>query len=133
MNAEINVNLPSHCEKLLRAKSAIDGAKYKFDIIVRAKSITPKSHDALYEQIIRVLDFVGNLSQSVFNVEDQLEQQYFSQYKDNPCLAKQLWLEHYDSLHKPYSLLKNKCYRMLDELDEEFIIVHKRYPPNWNY
>ena len=32
-----------------------------------------------------------------------------------------------------YSLLKNRCFRLLDELDELYIALYGKNPPNWNY
>lgn len=124
--------LPNHSSELSKAEDIIEKFKNRLKIIELQKRIDDKTHTDTYEEIIRVLDYVGRLSQYVFNIEDELEALYTSRYKHSPELSKKLWLDHYDSLHHPYSLLKNRCFRMLEELDAMYYKRHKKHPPNWN-
>lgn len=130
---QVEFNLPDYTEELKRAEQAIDNVKSVYEKLVKRKNINADIHDKLYERLIRVLDLLGKISTPTFEIEDQLEEIYFKHYLHQPNLAKQLWLEHYESLHRPYSQLKNKCFRLLDLLDEEYITIHKTFPPNWNY
>jgi len=129
---KVKFNLPSHIEELKKASELIENIKDRFDSHQKFKNLTDKSHTSLYEEIIRVLDYVGNLSGHVFNIEEELEAMYVMQFKHSPALGKKLWLDHYDYLHRPYTLLKNRCYRMLEDLDNEFKALYKKNPPNWN-
>ena len=128
----IDLNLPNHYNELCKADEVLDKLKKRFEIIKMQKAIDGKFHTALYEEIIKVLDYVGKLSIPAFKIEDELEKLYVLQYSHAPNLAKQLWLEHYASIHHPYSLIKNRCYRLLDDLDKEYQVVWKSNPPNWN-
>jgi len=123
--------LPNHCNELSKAEEALNKLKYRFKIIEIENSITDKKHEFFYEEIVRVLDYVGRLSISAFTLETSLEETYLLKYKRTPKLAKQLWLEHYKKIHHPYNILKNRCFRMLDELDEEYIRVFDKKPSNW--
>jgi hypothetical protein len=125
-------HLPDHTSELSKAEGLIDKIKTKFESHQKFKNITGKSHTLLYEEIVRVLDYVGNLSVPVFKIEEELEAMYIMQFKHAPQMAKKLWLDHYDYLHRPYTLLKNRCYRMLEDLDNEYISLYKSKPPNWN-
>jgi len=125
------LELPNHTNELSKAEDLIEKLKSKLETIRNEKSICDKSHDKLYEDTCRVLDYVGKLSMPAFAIEDQLEEMYAIKFKHSPQLAKKLWLDHYEHIHHPYTLLKNRCYRLLDELDTAYIKQHNKYPPNW--
>jgi len=125
-------NLPNHHNELCRAEDIIDKLKNKFKKIQNSKTIDDKNHDYLYNELVRVLDYVGRLSMPVFAIEDEMERMYILQYAKFPQLAKKLLNDHYEQLHRPYTVLKNRCFRMLEELDDEYIEVHDKKPPNWN-
>lgn len=129
---EVDFQLPNHTNELSKAEDLISKLKTRFETHVIRKDISDKSHDNLYEETCRVLDYVGKLSIPAFAIEDLLEEMYLIKFKNAPQLAKKLWLDHYEHIHHPYSLLKNRCFRLLEELDKEYIKVHKKYPPNWN-
>ncbi len=129
---EHDFNLPDHSNELLTIEEALDKIKTKFKTIIKDKSIDNKIHDQLYERIIRVLDYTGRLSEPAFAIEKRLEGLYTLKYLKCPAIGKKLWLDHYGSIHHPYNLIKNRCFRMLEELDEEYIKRLKKYPPNWN-
>jgi hypothetical protein len=124
--------LPNHHNELCKADEIIDKLKNKFKKIEKTKTINGKNHDELYNEIIRILDYVGRLSMPAFAIEEELEQMYTLQYAKFPELAKKLCNDHYENIHHPYTLLKNRCFRMLEELDNLYIKTHKKYPPNWN-
>jgi hypothetical protein len=124
--------LPNHSNELSKAEDLIGKHKIKLQQLSEKDLITDLTHDKLYEDIIKILDYVGRLSMYVFDVEDEMERMYTMKYKHSPELGKELWLEHYGKLHQPYNLLKNRCFRMLEELDEQFIRINKSTPPNWN-
>jgi hypothetical protein len=122
--------LPDHCNELSKAEEVIAKLKKRFEVIQTQRSINDVNHLELFEEVVRALIYVGKLSIPAFAIEDEIEKLYIQQYKHAPQLAKQLWLEHYDELHHPYTLLKNRCFRLLEELDEEYQKIHKKQPPN---
>jgi hypothetical protein len=124
--------LPNHYNELCKAEEVIEKLKNKFKKIEKTKTINDKNHDELYNEIIRILDYVGRLSMPAFAIEDDIERLYTLHYAKFPELAKKLWNDHYENIHHPYTLLKNRCFRMLEELDKLYIDTHEKYPPNWN-
>jgi hypothetical protein len=129
---KVNFNLPCHTDELNKAEDCIEKIKCNFETHQKFRNLTNKSHTSLYEEIVRVLDYVGHLSIPAFNIEEELEAMYVKQFKHAPALGKKLWLDHYDYIHRPYTLLKNRCYRLLEDLDNEFISLYDCNPPNWN-
>lgn len=123
--------LPDYSNELLSAAQAIEKIKEIVENLNLSKTITDKSHEVMFERIIKVLDYVGRLSQPSFEIEDKLEELYVMNYPHSPALAKKLWQDHYEKIHHPFDLLKNRCFRLIEELDEIFHIVHKRHPKNW--
>ena len=124
-------HLPDHTKELSQADSCLCKIKANFELYQKLQNLTDKSHTSLYEEIVRVLDYVGNLSVPTFKIEDELEALYTKQFKHSPALGKKLWLDHYDYLHRPYTLLKNRCYRLLEDLDNLYIALYDCKPPNW--
>jgi len=124
-------NLPNHENELSKADDAVEKLKNKIRVIVMQGGINDKNHTELFEEVVRVLDYVGQLSISVFNIEDEMEEMYKMRFLHAPILGKTLWFEHYGQLHRPYNILKNRCYKLLDELDKEYENVHEKHPPNW--
>jgi hypothetical protein len=124
--------LPNHSNELCKAEEIIKKLKNNLKKLEEEKTIDDKNHDKLYNEIIRILDYVGRLSMPAFAIEEELERMYTLQYAKFPELAKKLWSTHYEEIHYPYTLLKNRCFHMLEELDAEYINIHKKFPPNWN-
>jgi hypothetical protein len=129
---DCNFNLPNHTNELSKAEEVIGKLKDKIDNHSKLKNINNNSHDSLYDEVCRVLDYLGRLSTPVFNVQDRMEEMYTLQYKHCPALGKKLWLTHYENVHHPYNILKNRCFRLLELLDEIYIKKFKHTPPNWN-
>jgi hypothetical protein len=125
--------LPNYSTEIIKAEDAVVVLKERVKKMLEVPYVTDKIFVKLYEDIVRVLDYVGKLSVPCFNVQDEMEKLYFLQYPHSPHLAKKLWQEHYEDIHKPYTLLKNRCFRMLDEIDKYYIKCNKKNPPNWKY
>ncbi len=123
--------LPNHKVELNNANNVLEKHKSAFRTIQENKSIDDKSHLHLYEETVRVLDYVGRLSMRAFEIQEELERMYTIKFTHAPELGKKLWLDHYESIHHPYNTMKNRCYHLLEELDEEYINKFKKYPPNW--
>ncbi len=126
-----NFHLPDHTSELSKADCCLCKIKANFEIYLKLQNLTDKSHTSMYEEIVRVLDYVGHLSVPAFKIEDELEALYAKQYKHAPNLRKKLWLDHYNYLHHPYTILKNRCYKLLEDLDNLYISIYDSKPPNW--
>lgn len=127
----LNLNIPNHASKLKQAEEKIKNLRKEIDYIKSNSTITDKKHTDLYEEVVHALDRVGRLSNSVFDIRDELEQRYKTAYVKATRLGFTLFEEHYSKLHHPYSLLKNRCFTLLEELDKVYIKKFKKYPPNW--
>lgn len=127
----VNLNLSDHTNELESSQEIIDNLKTEINDIIKSDGINNLTHDFYFDEVVRILAYIGSLSVQVSNILLVLEDIYFNKYKHSPVLAKKLWLEHYDNLHQPYSLLKNRCFRLLDCLDDGYIKKFKSYPPNW--
>lgn len=128
---DFNFNLVNYDKELADADEILNNLKLKVIDEIVNKTINDNVHDYLYEEIIRVLDYVSRLSMQVFDINETLEKEYLLKYKKSPAMARQLWLNHYDRLHRPYTLIKNRCFKLLDKLDLGYIDIHKKNPPNW--
>lgn len=128
---EHNFNLPNHNNQLSVANDVIEKLKIKLAKLETRESINDKEHELLFEEIIKVLDYVGRLSMSAFTISGELEELYTMRYNHSPELARKLWLDHYENIHHPYNLLKNRCFKLIDELDELYLKLNKHNPKNW--
>lgn len=122
--------LPNHENELSKVEDVIEKLKQKITISEVTK-MTDKQFIETFEEVIRALDYVGKLSLPVFTIEDQMQAMYSKQYVQSPALAKELWLNHYGNVHRPYNILKNRCFKLLDELDDLYVGIHDKKPPNW--
>jgi len=127
----IDFNLPNHESELCDAEEAIEKIKNIVIKITVTNTITDKLHNYYYEEVIRILDYVGKLSMPASKLNDDIERMYRLKFPKSPKLAKQLWLDHYGLIHRPYNLIKNRCFRILDELDNSYILKFGKVPPNW--
>ena len=128
---EIDLDLPNHNNQLSIASDTIEKLRDKFRVLETKKSIDDKEHELMFEEIIKVLDYVGRLSMPAFEVSDDIERMYTMRYNHSPELARKLWLDHYEDIHHPYNLLKNRCFKLIDELDELYIKLNRKTPKNW--
>ena len=120
-----NFNLPDYRNELSNAEDKIEKIKTKLKKCQDEKIITYIEYTTLYEETTRVLEYVGRLSIPSFKIEDELKEMYYLQFKHSPELAKKLWLEHFQSIHHPFNLLKNRCFKLLEDYDELYIKLHK--------
>ena len=128
---EHDFNLPNHNNQLSIANDNIEKLRHKFRVLETKMSINDKEHELMFEEIIKVLDYVGRLSMPAFTISGELEELYTIRYKHSPELARKLWLDHYEDIHHPYNLLKNRCFKLIDELDELYIKLNRKTPKNW--
>lgn len=124
-------HLPDHTDELGQAEKAIKKYQDRFKAIRKKNSISDREHSCLYENTVRLLIHLGKLSMPVLQIEEDLERQYTKRYATCPELAKKLWLDHFERLNRPYNILKNRCFRLLDGLDELYMKLNRKHPPNW--
>ena len=131
---EIDLELPDHSTELEEVDEYIKNlkaklAEYKADRIQQPMSL--KQYTKMYDEIVRGLYYLGNLSLPAFATEEIIEKKYFDIYKHAPELAKKLWWDHYESVHRPYTLFKNRLFKMIEDLSELYILIHKCTPPDY--
>ena len=125
-------NLPCHDNELSYAGDKIEKLKSKLNkIITEVKLIKDEEFVMFFEEIVRTLDYVGRLSMPAFAIGDEMEEMYKMKFLHAPELAKKLWLDHFGNVHRPYNALKNRCFKMLEDLDEYYISLYEKNPPNW--
>jgi len=130
---QYDFKLPCHDNELSRADDIIGKIKQQINKTIGiVELITDKQFVRVYEEVITVLDYVGRLSMPAFAIEDEMEEMYIIHYIHAPELGKKLWFDHYENVHHPYNILKNRCFKMLDELDNYYKQLYDRNPPNWN-
>lgn len=129
---EIDLELPQHEEELKKVDEKINEYKKKLQKIKESKILPPNEFNELYEKVITILYYVGGLSESAFAVESLIESTYFNVHRDQPELARNLWQEHYGSIHQPYNVRKNRLFKLLEQLDDLYIKINKCFPPNYN-
>jgi hypothetical protein len=130
--AETDFNLPNHANELSKAGDIIEKLKNRINITINVvELIDDKQFVRLYEELITVLDYVGRLSMPVFAIEAEIEEHYKLKYLHSPELGKQLWLDHYENVHRPYTTLKNRCFKLLDDWDNYYKGLYEKDPPNW--
>lgn len=127
-----NFEIPENNTELTIASSIINNLSTQINLIIHNNSIDSLSHDLYYEETVKMLDYVGRLSMFIFPIEDVLYESYKMKYLHAPHLGIKLWTDYCESLHKPYSILKNKCYRMLEDLDDAYRNKFNCNPPNWD-
>jgi len=121
---ELIKNLPDHKEELLRAQKLLNKVVKDMKWHDEIKVAVPSSKLTSMVYIVdTVLGVVGDLSDTRFEIRDQLEEHYSKHYIKSPELGKKIFLEEYHDLHKPYDRVKNKCFELLMTLDENGSIV----------
>jgi hypothetical protein len=124
--------LPDNSKALEKSSDVIKEIRKKFTAVCDKKAINDDIHISLYEETIRILTFIGVLSNSVFDIEKKIEEIYTKKYISTPSIGKVLWYDEYDKLHHQYNILKNKCFKLLDDLDIEFKRINHTHPKNWD-
>lgn len=125
------LNLPNYSNELSKAEHNIDKLKTFIELCIKYDELTPAKHIEFFNEVVKQLDWVGRLSKPCFDVHDLVEEMYTVRFKHSPALAKKLWQDHTERIHHPYTILKNRCFRLIDDLDDAYIKKFKQNPPNW--
>jgi len=115
---DIEIDIPDHSSELNKINNKIEEIRAKFSKEQENNIIEKKKYVAFYEKTMQILEYVGQLSMPAMNIQTEIEDIYFKQYKHSPELAKKLCNDEYHLIHRPYNLIKNRTYRLLDDLEE---------------
>ena len=66
-----------------------------------------------------------------FDIEKELSDLYTLAFTYDPVFGEIVFQKHYNKIHKPYNLLKNRCYKILDTLDATYKAKFDKHPPNF--
>lgn len=124
-----DIEISSDNEKIKNATKTINKFKKRVLYHKSIRSLSEQEYKDLFILIIQVLEYVGDLSIPMFNIQDQLEKNYNRMYKSSPELAKKLYLEHYHELHRPYNILKNRCFTLLEDMEKYYFKINHKHPP----
>lgn len=125
-------SIPSNKNEIAVATDNIEKLKFFIEKLSDNNLINDDMHEYYFDEVIKSLDYVGSLSLPAFNAISDIEFHYTMKYLPYPNLAKKLYLDHYSIIHQPYNILKNRCFRLLDMLDEIYIKKFNANPPNFN-
>lgn len=118
------MELPDHTADLTKATELLEKVYKEMKWFKDTDTDIPQSKRKTFVHITDgVLGIVGDLSQTRFDIRDQLEEAYSKTYCKSPELGKTLFLEEYTKLHVEYDKIKNKCFDMLSKLDPKATIV----------
>lgn len=83
-----------------------------------------------YENIVKILLFLSELTQPIFQKHDEIEEYYKIKYCKSPAIGELKYLEHVKQLHKTYDLYKNRCFTLLEILDNNYKKYNNKKLPN---
>lgn len=118
--------------ELSRLEHSILKLKDECSVVKTKNVINNDLHNSLYERGIRLLNEVAKLSIPVSELEERLKIKYDLEYIEFPQIGRKLLYEHYAELHHPYNILKNRCYNILDLIDNIYQSKFEKNPPNWD-
>jgi len=119
-----------YAKKLYICAEKIAKQKQKFITLKRQKRINDKQHDDILQETLNILFDVGDLSMGVFNQYDDLREKYTKENPRQIDVALKLFEKEYSERHKPYNILKNRCFRLIEELDSFYIEINGKNPNN---
>ena len=122
------IEIPNHAIELEKINDLLETIKFKYKQHEVFKTLNDNEYETLYGETMRILYRLGELSTPAFEIADKLETSYYGMYKHSPQLAKKLWLLKYHEIHKSYNLYKNRCYTLLDQLDELYEEIYDCTP-----
>jgi len=118
MEEQVEIKLANHEQELEKITGVLNRIEKEWKWYKdTARSLTDDQKYAMCYIVNHALDVIGVLSITRFDARTKLEELYDLKYKHSPELGKTLYLEHYESLHKPYDKLKVKCFNLLAKIN----------------
>jgi len=125
-------NLPNHDKELEKVKEYCKKLKKTYyEFRNQRLKLNKDNYNELYEKTIDCLEYVGDLSTPLFEIEDSFEEKYHFKFNRNPSKAKKLWQKHYSELHAPYNLYKNRLFKIINDLNMLYIKKNNEFPPDF--
>lgn len=79
--------------------------------------ITTEIKKTLSDQLIDLLEIIGEMSIPVFNKRKEIENKWSLLITDNPAKAREEWIKEYRRLHRPYDKLKDRTYSLFCQIN----------------
>lgn len=94
-------------------------------------NLDDQTYKDIHDDIALLLLQLADMSLSNTKTKDTLIEEYNFIYATMPKIAEQLIEERiYQPYFRDIDVLKNKCYKILDMLDDYYFKVNKKTPPN---
>lgn len=129
LNIDFQIPEPNK-QQLKDIDDKIEKLKTRFLLIKTNKEeLTDDQYLTMYKLLFRILDKLGTLSTPAFNMENEIEDVYKTNYKHAPDLCNALYQECCSKIHKPYDRLKNHAHDLIDNIEEYYIKTNHTNPP----
>lgn len=125
------IEIPDDTAELFKCELYIEELKKKIVKHRSIRKISDSEHLSIYENTCCVLQYVGDLSNNIFNLRDVIENVIYDENQKNPKLGREIFNIEYEKLNFEYDKLKNRCYNILDDVDRLYMSVNKKYPSNY--
>lgn len=114
---ELDLEIPDDDKEIEVLKKEIDnlGSRIKY---YYNKKIDKEKKEKLRQEVEDVIYCIADLSIPYFRINEPLREFYLKKHKSEPIKGRDLFLERYGELHKPYDTLKNKCYILFRNLEK---------------
>jgi hypothetical protein len=126
----IDIKLPNHNNELENIKKYITQLKQRYKLLNKINNLSLDEYSKLRDLTLNTLELLGDLSIPAFDIQDELHDKYILAYKSSPELAKKLFLDHYERIHAKYDTLKNRCFRLIENIDESIDNIKNKINPN---
>lgn len=125
MEDKFSERIPDQTSEVEKANDAF---KKQREIYVKQILNNPYDPD-LCERVrlitVQILEYMGELTIDIFRLHNEMFDFYTTQHPRE--LGKKLYIDRVDGIHKPYDLIKNRCFKLLDDLE----IYVKKKDPNY--
>jgi len=114
----LDIKVPDNTEILNEIEETIE--KHKKDIKkgLEEKTLNLDNCKHYTQIMLNCLYALGEKSKPLFDIQDEIRDKYYTTYVKTPNLAKELYIKHLDKIHNRYNILKNRCFRLLDEIEK---------------
>ncbi len=111
----IHFEVPDHKYDLLGVKSTIELIKDSMD--GRVRTMPDNVRIDFLKLITKQMHRLGNLSMPAFNLRIPMERAYLNKFGRRE--GRRMFIEHYESIHEPYDMLKEEVFEIIERLDPQ--------------
>lgn len=119
---ELNLKMNDDSKEMNIIINEIDKKYSDITYYYDKKCIEKTKYNQIKEGVEDILYALADLSIPYFRINEDLRNYYLIKYKKDPNLSRMLYLNRYSELHKPYDVLKNKCYLLFRKLEKIKIV-----------